>query len=118
MKRALYSPRPRPIRYELYSSDRQPSGSNVRPMRRDRHDPYTRINQAAYIVLKYMQHQAIEVQRLEPVTDLSGAMAAAIERVATDGWQAEGSADYGSVFIRRAVDRRLLMLTERDPYST
>jgi hypothetical protein len=44
-------------------------------------------------------------------------MAATIERLAGDGWQAEGGAEYGFVFIRRKGERRLLMLTPRDPYS-
>jgi hypothetical protein len=87
-------------------------------MRRTGHDPYARSAQPAYIVILDMQHQDIEVQRLEPVTDLRGAMAATIERLAADGWQAEGNADYGSVFIRRGTERRLLALTPRDPYAT
>jgi hypothetical protein len=45
-------------------------------------------------------------------------MAAAIERLEGEGWQAEGSAEYGFVFIRREPERRLLMLTPRDPYCT
>jgi hypothetical protein len=87
-------------------------------MRRTRHDPYARSAQAAYIALQDMEHRLIEVQRLDPAADLSGAMAATIERLAAHGWQAEGSAQYGFVFIRRQMERRLLMLTERDPYST
>jgi len=87
-------------------------------MRRTRHDPYARSAQAAYIALQDMGHRLIEVQRLEPATDLRRAMAATIERLAADGWQAESSAKYGSVFVHRAGERRLLMLTERDPYST
>jgi hypothetical protein len=54
----------------------------------------------------------------EPAADVSGAMAAAIERLESEGWQAEGGAEYGFVFIRRETDRRLLMLTPRDPYDT
>ena len=87
-------------------------------MRRTRYDPYARSTHTAYVVLRDMQHQVIEVQRLKPTTDLRGAMTATITRLAADGWQAEGSAEYGFVFIRRAGERRLLMLTERDPYST
>jgi len=87
-------------------------------MRRTRHDPYARSAQAAYIVIFDMQHQVIEVQRLAPATALRGAMVATIERLAADGWQAEGSADYGSVFVQRAGERRLLMLTPRDPCDT
>jgi hypothetical protein len=45
-------------------------------------------------------------------------MTAAIDRLAGDGWQAEGGAEYGFVFIRRGAERRLLALTPRDPYDT
>jgi hypothetical protein len=87
-------------------------------MARYRFTAYQNDTQPRYIVLYDMQHQVIEVQRLEPATDLSGAMAATIERLAGEGWQAEGSAAYGSVFVHRSGERRLLTLTERDPYST
>jgi hypothetical protein len=72
----------------------------------------------AYIVLRDMQHHVIEVHRLEPATDLSGAMAAAIRRLKEEGWLIEGSAIHGLVFVQRAGERRLLLLTMRDPYST
>ena len=71
-----------------------------------------------YVVLWDLQWQVIDCQRLEPATDLSGPMAATIERLAADGWQAEGTAEYGFVFICREGERRLLTLTERDPYDT
>jgi hypothetical protein len=79
---------------------------------------YVKSTQPRYVVLWDMFWRLLECQRLEPAADLSGAMAAAIERLEADGWQAEGSAEYGFVFIRRAGDRRLLALTPRDPYST
>jgi hypothetical protein len=60
----------------------------------------------------------LECQGLEPAADLSVAMAVAISRLEAEGWQAESSAEYGFVFIRRGDDRRLLMLTPRDPYET
>jgi hypothetical protein len=60
----------------------------------------------------------LDCQRLEPATDLSGAMAATMEGLAADAWQAEGTADYGSVFVQRAGERRLLMLTPQDSYDT
>ena len=65
-----------------------------------------------------MQWQVIESHRLEPAADLSGAMTAAIERLAGEGWQAEDEPRFGFVFIRRETDRRLLMLTPRDPHDT
>jgi hypothetical protein len=70
------------------------------------------------VVLWTLQWQILECQRLEPAADLSGAMAAAIERLSGEGWQAEATPEYGLVFIRRETERRLLMLTPRDPYDT
>jgi hypothetical protein len=42
-------------------------------------------------------------------------MAAAIERLARDGLEAEAEPRFGFAFVRRAGERRLLMLTPRDP---
>jgi hypothetical protein len=71
-----------------------------------------------YVVLWDLHWHVLDCQRLEPATDLSGAMAATIDRLAGDGWGAEATPEYGFVFIRRESERRLLMLTPRDPYST
>jgi hypothetical protein len=71
-----------------------------------------------FVAVWDLQWSLIECQRLEPAADLSGAMAAAIERVAGEGWQAEATPEYGFVFIRKSGERRLLMLTPRDPHST
>jgi hypothetical protein len=71
-----------------------------------------------YIALWDLQWVLIECQRLEPAADLADATRAAIERLEAEGWQAEGTAEYGFLFIRRETERRLLMLTPRDPYST
>jgi len=45
-------------------------------------------------------------------------MAATIERLSGEGWQAEATPEYGFVFIRRETERRLLALKPRDPYDT
>jgi hypothetical protein len=70
-----------------------------------------------YIVLWDLHWQVFEVERLEPAADLSGAMAAVLERLDGEGWQAEGTHEYGFTFVRREGERRLLMLTPRDPLS-
>ena|ERR1700693_3815830 len=70
-----------------------------------------------YVVLWDLHWHVLACQCLEPAADLSGAMAAAIERLEADG-QAEATPEYGFVFIRRESERRLLMLTVRDPYDT
>jgi hypothetical protein len=71
-----------------------------------------------YVVLWDLHWNMIDCQRMEPATDLSGAMAAVIERLEGEGWQAETAPEYGFVFIRCQSERRLLMLTPRDPYDT
>jgi hypothetical protein len=71
-----------------------------------------------YLVIWDPQWQLIDYQRLEPATDLSSAITAAIERLSIEGWQAEATPEYGFVFIRRETERRLLMLTPRDLSST
>jgi len=86
-------------------------------MHRDHHDRYTRSAQPAYIVIRDMQHHAIDVHRLVPATDLRAAMAAAIRRLEEEGWLPEGSAAYGFVFVQRTGERRLLMLTPEDPFD-
>jgi hypothetical protein len=78
---------------------------------------FTTSTTARYIVLWDLQWHVIECQRLEPAADLSGAMAAAIDRLEGEGWQPEGTAEYGFVFIRRGSDRRLLEITPRDPHD-
>jgi hypothetical protein len=60
----------------------------------------------------------IESYRLEPAADLYGAITAAIERLAAEGWQIDAEPRFGFTFIRRDTERRLLMLTPRDPYDT
>jgi hypothetical protein len=68
-----------------------------------------------YVVIWDLQWQPLHCQRLEPGANLRVAMTAAIEAQVAQGWQIEGTAEYGFVFIRRAGERRLLMLTPRNP---
>jgi hypothetical protein len=58
-----------------------------------------------------------DCQQVEAGSDLSAAMTAAIERLKREGWRTESTPEFGFAFIRKANDRRLLMLTARDPYS-
>jgi hypothetical protein len=82
---------------------------------------FTAFNTAStprYVVLWDLHWQVLDCRRLEPISDLSGAMATAMDRFAADGWEAEATPEYGFVFIRNGADRRLLMLTPRDPLRT
>jgi hypothetical protein len=60
---------------------------------------YNKSPKPRYMVAWSMHWHVIECERLEPAADLSGAMAAAIARLEGEGWQAEGKAEYGFVFI-------------------
>jgi hypothetical protein len=87
-------------------------------MARYRFTAYQNDHQPRYVVVWGLQWQILECLRPEPAADLSGAMAEAIARLEGDGWQTEGEAEYGFVFIRRQNERRLLMLTPRNPHDT
>jgi hypothetical protein len=65
-----------------------------------------------------LQWQVIESHRLEPGADLFSAMTATIERLAVEGWRAEDEPHFGFVFITKEGDRRLLIVTPRDPFDT
>lgn len=70
-----------------------------------------------YVVVWDLQWKPLLCQRVAADSDLRIAMTAAIESQIAQGWQVEGSAEYGFAFMRRAGERRLLMLTPRDPYD-
>lgn len=86
-------------------------------MSRFRNEVYTTARTPRFCVIFDLQWQVIESLKLQARTDLSAAMSEAIQRQNTLGWQTEGSHDFGFVFLRRAGERRLLILTERDPYD-
>jgi hypothetical protein len=87
-------------------------------MVRHHRDVYATSNRVNYLVLFDAQRQILESQRLEPSLDLRKAMAATIDRMTNAGWQFEGKPDFGFVFLNCNGVRRLLILTERDPYDT
>jgi hypothetical protein len=92
--------------------------ATIRGMARYTFPAFKNASTPRYVVVWDMHWHVLDCQRLEPAADLSGAMATAIERIEGEGWRPEGSAEYGFVCIRRDDDRRLLMLTPRDPYET
>lgn len=87
-------------------------------MGRYHHIVYAKANTPRYVVLFDLQWKTIECQRLEPSTDLDGAMTTAIQRLTEEGWQPESTPRFGFVFLSRNGTRRLLILTERDPLDT
>jgi len=89
----------------------------TRAMARYHHNVYANGRTARYVVLFDLQWQIIECKRLESSADLRSAMAATIDRLAREGWRPESTYEYGFVFLNRNGTRRLLILTERDPYD-
>jgi hypothetical protein len=79
---------------------------------------YGRSGAPRYIVVWSLQWQIIGCQRVEPHSDLSAAMSKTLHELEAQGWQAEGDIPYGFAFIRRQGERRLLMITSRDPFDS
>jgi hypothetical protein len=84
-------------------------------MGRYRFNAYVNDRNPRYVVIWDLQWKPLLSLRLEPNANLRAAMTAAIDEQVAQGWQVEGSAEYGFVFIGRAGERRLLMMTPRDP---
>jgi hypothetical protein len=93
---------------------RRPARENP-AMGRYRFIAYVNDGNPRYVVMWDLQWKPLQTQRLEPNANLRVAMTAAIDAQVAQGWQAEGSAEYGFVFMRRDGERRLLMLTPRNP---
>jgi hypothetical protein len=87
-------------------------------MARYHHNVYGKCKTPRYCVIFDLQWQIIECQRLEPSTNLLSAMTTTIGRLTIEGWKPENTPDFGFVFLNRGGTRRLLILTERDPYET
>ena len=79
---------------------------------------YDVTNTLRFIVLWTLHWEVLDCQRLEPGSDLRKAMAAAVERARREGWRAECDAAYGFTFLARQGERRLLLMTARDPASS
>jgi hypothetical protein len=91
---------------------------NTCAMARYHHNVYANSETPRYLVIFDLQWKIIDCQRLEASTDLRSAMTAAIDRLTAEGWQSEGSPDFGFMFLNRDGIRRLLILTARDPADT
>ena len=95
-----------------------PAAGENSPMGRYRHQIYASTKTPRFCVVFNLQWKVIESAKLEPAADLAAAMNSAIERQSREGWRPESSHEFGFVFLRRGGERRLLIVTERDPYDT
>jgi hypothetical protein len=86
-------------------------------MARYHHNVYASAKTPRYVVIFDLQWKIIECQRLEPAADLRSAMATTIDRLVSESWELEGNIRFGFVFLNRNGTRRLLILSERDPYD-
>jgi hypothetical protein len=84
-------------------------------MGRYRFTAYVNDGNPRYLVMWNLQWKPLQSERLQPNADLRLAMTAAVHAQIAQGWQVEGTGEYGFVFIRRDSERRLLMLTPRNP---
>ena len=87
-------------------------------MGRYRHNVYEKSTTPRWVAVFGLQWQVIESHRLEPGADLLNAMTATIERLALEGWRIESEPRFGFAFIAKDCERRLLMLTPKDPFDT
>ncbi len=86
-------------------------------MARYRLDPDSKPRALRYLVLWDLQWHVVAHELLTVGTDASASIAATLTRLADDGWHAEASLAFGFVFLRRGAERRLLMLSSRDPHA-
>jgi hypothetical protein len=86
-------------------------------MARYHHDVYAKSTAPRFCVVFDLQWHIIECRRLEPAADLHSTMTSTIDRLSSGGWIVEGTPKFGFVFLRRNGIRRLLILTERDPFD-
>jgi hypothetical protein len=84
-------------------------------MSRFREYVYTNNALPRWLAIFDLQWKVVETQRLEPDADLPAAMRVSIERLEGEGWTIEAPPRFGFSFIRRDGERRLLILTPRDP---
>lgn len=86
-------------------------------MVRYHHNVYASSTSPRYLVVFDLHWKIIECQRLERSADLAKSLTAALQRLTEEGWQPEGAPRFGFVFLQRQGDRRLLILSERDPHD-
>ena len=86
-------------------------------MGRARRNVFATSNAQHYVVIWNLQWQIIDCLRPQRGGDLHDALRDAIERLGSDGWTAESGAEFGFTFVTRNDERRLVMITARNPFD-
>jgi hypothetical protein len=98
--------------------DERSRESQNRPMGRIRSNPFSGSSTLRhYIVIWDLEWQVIDCRSLPRGGGLCAALAEALERLGLEGWQAEGNCEFGFAFVARGGERRLVMITGRDPFN-
>jgi hypothetical protein len=84
-------------------------------MPRTRPDPFAHTPHVRYIVLWDLDWRVLYCSPVGTGVSLRGALQNAIVRLESEGWEANGTAEFGFLFLTRCKERRLLMLTARNP---
>ena len=86
-------------------------------MPRRRCDPLADKVRPHWLIVADLERNMISCDALPAGTNLRRAMRSALDRLATEGWQAESDGAYGFTFIAHGQERRLVNLTPADPTS-
>jgi hypothetical protein len=86
-------------------------------MVRARRNVFATSNTQHFVVIWDLQWRIIDCVRPQHGSDLRGAFEGTIERLGRDGWTAECGAEFGFTFVIRKHERRLVMITARDPFD-
>jgi hypothetical protein len=89
-------------------------GDNRR-MPRTRRDVFAHTHHRRYIVLWDLDWRVLHCTRVDTGASLRVELQNAIDRLESEGWQADGTPEFGFLFLTRCRERRLLMLTVRNP---
>lgn len=85
--------------------------------KRTRHDPLATAPQPRWLVVRDMFQHVLDATELPGGTDLRQAFVAGVAALERDGWRSEGASG-AMVFVSRGHERRLLCITEADPFET
>ena len=86
-------------------------------MARARRNVFALSSAQHYIVVWDLQWRVIDCLRPRCGADLRAALTDAIAGLQRDGWAPQSNADFGFTFLNRLHERRLVMITARNPFD-